>query len=105
MTAWPLAVTSDLVVDCGKTYEGAPTVQRRLMNQSLFSKIIVGVDDVVVGLYTDEYEMLLNDSIRELAHVNRQPEAGSLPLITNRCAGRPKNARTPTFAGRGSRID
>ena len=103
----------DLVTECGPTYQQAPNQQRRMMNQALFSRILVGDDGTIEGHYTQEYELLLDPSIRELAQEQQAPEQpGPVPQCAR--TERPsaltrsfgvKNTRTPSFAGRGSRID
>ena len=105
----------DLVTNCGKTYDEAPSHQRRQMNQSLFSMIFVGDDGTVDGQYTEEYKLLLDPTIREIAHEAQSDmsvqtnEVATTPTHKARTticsAARSGKTRTPTFAGRGSRID
>ena len=117
MTKVALAVSRalDLVTESARTYREAPSQQQRMMNQALYSKILVGDDGTIEGQYTKEYELLLDPSIRDLAQQDGsgQPVASPEPPNTGsddvlaliREVACVRNARTPAFAGRGSRND
>lgn len=105
-----------LVVDCGESYRKQTPTRRRQMNQSLFTKIYVGDDGSIEGQYTEEYRLLLDTSLRELAHEARHAPRVTRPQQPFNSKGesdgvlawswnghQSRKCRTPTFAGRGSK--
>jgi site-specific DNA recombinase len=82
-------------------YETAKAPIRRQMNQGLFDQIEVGDDESVRGVWTDEYQLLLDPTVRQLA--KRVAEA---PAAVASGADSPDASAEPTLVsigGRGSR--
>ena len=105
----------DLMISSGEAYRSATPKDRRKMNQSLFEVIRVG-DSLEFGPeHTERYRLLLDPSIRSMAtqaaaeaEIGTAMEVSSSTRASCRRKRPPKpgeNARTSSFAGRGSRID
>lgn len=116
----------NLLVNSYRTYCDAPARVKRAMNQSVFAKILIGDDGTIEGIHSPEYKLLLNDDVREASMETESqantasPSPSAIGRVepdviaktftpnearTSQHVESHTNARTPAFAGRGSRND
>jgi site-specific DNA recombinase len=67
----------DLMVDGHQVYENSSDKVRRGMNQSVFSRILVGDDGGIEGQVTEEYELLLHEDVVRAATQARPSGIGA----------------------------